>query len=157
MPDLWLVDLFCPIKKKFHTPPYILKSSSCVGWLEWWPMFLPNESIMCWVARMVANVPTWRVHHVLGGQCSYLKSPSCVGWPGWWPIFLPEESILCWVARMVANVPTWRVYHVLGGQNGGQCSYLKRPSGVGWPGWWPVFLWPEQWQLFGSTTSARQR
>ena len=22
MPDLWLVDLFCPIKKKFHTPPY---------------------------------------------------------------------------------------------------------------------------------------
>ena len=21
MPDLWLVDLFCPIKKKFHTPP----------------------------------------------------------------------------------------------------------------------------------------
>ena len=22
MPDLWLVDLFCPIKKNFHTPPY---------------------------------------------------------------------------------------------------------------------------------------
>ena len=22
MPDLWLVDLFCPIKKYFHTPPY---------------------------------------------------------------------------------------------------------------------------------------
>ena len=21
MPDLWLVDLFCPIKKNFHTPP----------------------------------------------------------------------------------------------------------------------------------------
>ena len=24
MPDLWLVALFCPIKKKFHTPPYCL-------------------------------------------------------------------------------------------------------------------------------------
>ena len=22
MPDLWLLALFCPIKKKFHTPPY---------------------------------------------------------------------------------------------------------------------------------------
>lgn len=22
MPDLWLLDLFCPIKKNVHTPPY---------------------------------------------------------------------------------------------------------------------------------------
>ena len=22
MPEFWLLDLFCPIKKKFHTPPY---------------------------------------------------------------------------------------------------------------------------------------
>ena len=32
MPDLWLVDLFCLIKKKFHTPPYsppVLCIGSC--------------------------------------------------------------------------------------------------------------------------------
>ena len=24
IPDLWLLDLFCPIKKKIHTPPYLV-------------------------------------------------------------------------------------------------------------------------------------
>ena len=27
MPDLWLLDLFCPIKKKNHTPPYWMCST----------------------------------------------------------------------------------------------------------------------------------
>ena len=36
MPDLWLVDLFCPIKKKFHTPPYCTPCCASVSLcLEW--------------------------------------------------------------------------------------------------------------------------
>ena len=63
MPDLWLVDLFCPIKKNFHTPPYCAVkndyaqslwwgSQNSVGWSRppqccwkiqaghWWPVRL---------------------------------------------------------------------------------------------------------------------
>ena len=31
MPDLWLVDLFCPIKKKFHTPPYLTRRQAAAA------------------------------------------------------------------------------------------------------------------------------
>ena len=58
MPDLWLVDLFCLIKKKFHTPPYsppVLCIGSCTYHqccvleavlstsAEYWKLYLPPE------------------------------------------------------------------------------------------------------------------
>jgi hypothetical protein len=89
-----------------------LMNPSCAEWPEWWPGFLmvnylPDESTMCWVARMVARVPdgqllTLWVHHVLssqdGGQSpwwstKYLMSPSCAEWPEWWPGFLMINHI----------------------------------------------------------------
>jgi hypothetical protein len=138
------VILFCLVLAEY------IMGHNGAEWPEWWPEslmanLLPDESIMCWVARMVARVLSgqllsWRVHHgLIGGHyycrlsgqspwwwTTYLMSPSCAEWPGWWPgllmanYYLPDESITCWVARMVARVLddqtlTWWVHHVLSG------------------------------------------
>ena len=44
MPDLWLVDLFCPIKINFHTPPYCSSFSSCLSL-----PFRPSLSSCLWL------------------------------------------------------------------------------------------------------------
>ena len=45
MPDLWLVALFCPIKKKFHTPPYSTYASLTFGGLgDRWAAAIPHDS-----------------------------------------------------------------------------------------------------------------
>ena len=41
VPDLWLVALFCPIKKEFHTPPY------CVCNVLWYEKL--ERSVLCTV------------------------------------------------------------------------------------------------------------
>ncbi len=94
-----------------------LMSPPWAEWPEWWPGFLmvrhlPDESIMCWVAIIVASILSgqlfsWWVHHgLIGGHyycrlngqspwwsTNYLMSPSCAEWPEWWPGFLMVSHI----------------------------------------------------------------
>ena len=53
IPDLWLVDLFWPIKENFHTPPYCLvylyEGSGCMVW----PSSTPHLLLSCLGAVVV--------------------------------------------------------------------------------------------------------
>jgi hypothetical protein len=122
----------------------LLMSPSWIKWpVQWPPTYSPDDSIIWWVALMVARVLGGQlVHHVLSVQDG--------GQSPWWPTsFLMSPSYIVMIGghyycRLNGQSTWWPTtyHHVLSGHNSGQShwwptSLLMSPS---WTDWWPLLL-----------------
>ena len=113
MPDLWLLALFCPIKKKFHTPPYCLVTLpstslyltvNCLGISMGWCGVL-------WLYCLGTLPSTVQVHLWAGVLWLYCLGtlPSTVQVPLWAGV-LWLYSLRKWQACSLHQVITFVVY-----------------------------------------------